>query len=90
MQYRYGTGVGALGALVIPLVAAFCCGATSVASNSRCAATPAQQRHTKSESFPVDISTGEDRSRGFMWGSQCLYADFGASKVHAVHLAGGG
>ncbi|KAK9918140.1 hypothetical protein WJX75_001594 [Coccomyxa subellipsoidea] len=33
--YRYGTGVGAMGALVIPLVAAFCCGATSVASNSR-------------------------------------------------------
>lgn len=38
LQYRYGTGVGAMGALVIPLVAAFCCGATSVASNSRCAA----------------------------------------------------
>lgn len=35
LQYRYGVGTGAFGALTIPLVAAFCCGALSVASNSR-------------------------------------------------------
>ena len=52
VQYRYGTGAGGLGALVIPLVAAFCCGALSVASNSRCAALGPYDHHGSHACMP--------------------------------------
>ncbi len=39
VQARFGSGIGGIIALGVPTVAAFCCGAMSVASNSRQATT---------------------------------------------------